>query len=82
MESNPHLQQPKLQRYCAARGIGLTAYAPLAPLTKECFAGGAAAEAAAAVAARLGRTPAQVLLRWSLATPAGCPSQPPRDPSD
>ena len=68
LEANPHLQQPKLQQYCAAHGIGVAAYAPLAPLTKDCFAGGAAAEAAAAVAARLGLTPAQVLLRWSLDT--------------
>ena len=32
VEAHPHLQQAPLLAYCAARGIKVAAYAPLAPL--------------------------------------------------
>ena len=64
IEAHPYLQQPRLDAYCADRGILLTAYAPLAPLTK--LAGGPVDAPVAAAAAAHGATPAQVLLRWCL----------------
>ena len=66
IEAHPYLQQPALERYCADRSIMLAAYAPLAPLTK--VSGGPVDAPVAAAAAAHGKTPAQVLLRWSLQT--------------
>lgn len=68
VEAHPHLQQPALLAHCLERSIKLTAYAPLAPLTKSCFQDGPVAKVVADIAARLDITPAQVLLRWSLDT--------------
>ena len=69
IEAHPYLQQPTLQAYCAERGILLTAYAPLAPLTK--LAGGPVDAPIAAAAEAHGASPAQVLLRWCLQTGMG-----------
>ena len=69
IEAHPYLLQPKLERYCADRDILLTAYAPLAPLTK--LSGGPVDAAVDAAAAAHGATPAQVLLRWCLQTGKG-----------
>lgn len=66
VEANPHLQQPALTAHCAEKGIAVPAYAPLAPLTKEVFRDGPVQTVVADIAAKLGITPAQVLLRWSL----------------
>ena len=66
IEAHPYLQQPKLAAYCAGRGIVLTAYAPLASLTKA--TGGPVDVPVAAAAAAHRKTAAQVLLRWSLQT--------------
>ena len=66
IEAHPYLQQPTLADYCSERSIVLTAFAPLAPLTK--VAGGPVDAPVAAAAAAHGKTPAQVLLRWCLQT--------------
>ena len=62
-EMHPHLQRDDLLAYCAARGIAFQAYAPLGGPRAR----GALLERSAtvrAIAAKHGRTPAQVLLRW------------------
>ena len=69
IEAHPYLQQPRLQQYCAERGILVTAYAPLAPLTK--LPGGPVDAPVQAAADARGATPAQVLLRWCLQTGKG-----------
>ena len=71
IEAHPYLRQPTLERWCAERHILLTAYAPLAPLTREALAGGPVDAPVAAAAAAHDATPAQVLLRWSLQTGHG-----------
>lgn len=66
IEAHPYLQQHALEQWCAERGILVTAYAPLAPLTRPALAGKPVDEPVAAAAAAHGVTPAQVLLRWRL----------------
>lgn len=68
VEVHPLLQQPGHEAYCAARGILVTGFSPLAPLVRPPKDGGALplARALAALVARRGKTPAQVLLRWGL----------------
>jgi len=68
VEAHPYLQQPALMRFCKEHSILVTAYSPLAPLTKPALHGGPVDAAVAAAAAVHGRTMAQVLLRWSLQT--------------
>lgn len=68
IEAHPYLQQPALLEWCSARGIAVTAYAPLASLTKPPLQGGPIDTPVAAAAAAHGKTPAQVLLRWCLQT--------------
>ncbi|MFE9252576.1 aldo/keto reductase [Streptomyces sp. NPDC007088] len=60
VELHPGLQQRELRATHARHGIATEAWSPLAQgaLLKE--------EAIASIAARLGRTPAQVVLRWHL----------------
>jgi diketogulonate reductase-like aldo/keto reductase len=60
VELHPFLAQPELRRFCESHGIAVEAYAPLVkarrmddPVLQR-------------VARRHGRTPAQVLVRWSL----------------
>jgi diketogulonate reductase-like aldo/keto reductase len=60
IELSPFLQQRDVCAFCAARGIVLEAYSPL---TKGERLGH---PVVTGVARRLGRTPAQVLLRWGL----------------
>ena len=55
-----------MEAYCAARNILLTAYNPLAPLTK--LPGGAVDAPVQAAADAHNATAAQVLLRWCLQT--------------
>jgi diketogulonate reductase-like aldo/keto reductase len=60
VEFHPFLYQKELLDYCNAQGIRLQAYCPLTQGTRlddPTLAG---------VAARCGRTPAQVLIRWGL----------------
>lgn len=72
VEAHPFLAQSALLRFCAARGIVVTAYSPLgsparparlksdedpSPLTHPVLAG---------IATKHGVTPAQVLLRWAV----------------
>ena len=64
--------QPKLVKYCEQNGIAVTGFSPLgAPSYVELGGattsdGALASPVVAAIAARLGRSPAQVLLRWGL----------------
>ena len=60
IELHPFLQQRDVVERCRALGIAVEAYSPL---TKGHLLGHAEIEAVARAA---GRTPAQVLLRWSL----------------
>ncbi len=60
VEMNPFLPQRELQAYCRDHGIRLEAYSPL---TKGRRLGD---PRLGSVAARHGKTPAQVLLRWCL----------------
>ncbi len=65
-EFHPYLDQQRLRAACRARGMAFTAYAPL----------GQGAElkdpAVTGIARALGRTPAQVLLRWALQHEGTC----------
>lgn len=60
VEFHPWLVQPELRSFCRARGIQFEAWSPLMQ--------GQVGDVPAirAIAARIGRTPAQVVLRWNL----------------
>ncbi|KXZ54115.1 hypothetical protein GPECTOR_5g217 [Gonium pectorale] len=60
VEVHPFLQRRELVAYCRQRGIVVEAYSPLSKGSKL------ADPRVTSVAERLGVTPAQVLLRWSL----------------
>jgi 2,5-diketo-D-gluconate reductase A len=60
VEHHPRLAQDALRRACEEAGVALVAYSPLG--TGSLLQ----TEAVTALAERLGRTPAQVLLRWGL----------------
>jgi hypothetical protein len=60
VEHHPRLAQEGLRRACDESGVALVAYSPLG--TGNLLG----TEAVTALAERLGRTPAQVLLRWGL----------------
>jgi D-xylose reductase len=72
VESHPYLTQEKLLRYCAQEGIAYTAFSPLGALSY--FALNMAEQnesviqepAVKAIAESVGRSPAQVLLRWGV----------------
>ncbi len=59
-EHHPRLDQSKLIAFCRSRGIAFVSYAPIGSgrLLEDPVIG--------AIARRLGRTPAQVVLRWHL----------------
>jgi alcohol dehydrogenase (NADP+) len=72
VEGHPYLAQPKLKDFCDANGIVVTAYSPLGspdrparvfdvsdPILLE-------DTALKAIAERVGRTPAEVLIRWAV----------------
>jgi 2,5-diketo-D-gluconate reductase A len=61
IEVHPWLQRRELRAWCAAQGIAIEAYSPLAKAA--CLDD----PVLAAVAARAGATPSQALLAWSLA---------------
>jgi diketogulonate reductase-like aldo/keto reductase len=60
VEFHPFLYQKDLLEFCRGRGIQLEAYSPLARGRR--LTHGVITE----IAARLNRTPAQILIRWSL----------------
>jgi diketogulonate reductase-like aldo/keto reductase len=60
VELSPFLYPPDLVRFCHDRGIALEAYSPLTRGVRLRH------PAIVAVAAKVGRTPAQVLIRWAL----------------
>jgi alcohol dehydrogenase (NADP+) len=72
VECHPSLPQNELRAWCSAHGVALTAYSPLGSpdrpprWQKEGNPVPLQAPAVLAAAARAGRTPAQVLLRWQL----------------
>ncbi|QEM02609.1 aldo/keto reductase [Mucilaginibacter rubeus] len=63
IESHPYLPENELLEYCKERGIVFLAFAPLGHGIKP---GPLEDPAVLAVAARIGKTPAQVLLAWAL----------------
>lgn len=60
VELHPYFQQPELVSYCESKGIRMMAYSPLARSQAE------PAPEIVEIAATVGRTPAQVMLRWGL----------------
>ena len=72
VEMHPYLQQPELFEYCGAHGIHMTAYSPLGSgdrpgrLRDENELVLLDDTVVAGIAARIGCTPAQVLIRWAL----------------
>jgi diketogulonate reductase-like aldo/keto reductase len=60
IELHPWCQQRDVVAFCAAQGIAVVAYSPLTKGVRLRY------PRLAAVAREVGRTPAQVLLRWSL----------------
>ncbi|NND90007.1 MAG: aldo/keto reductase [Granulosicoccus sp.] len=72
VESHPYLTQDKLMRFCAEQDVSVTAFSPLAALSYlelgMAEPGDSVLEQAIVqeIAARLGRTPAQVVLRWGV----------------
>jgi len=70
IEVHPWFQQSELTEYCAAQGIVVEAFAPLAQGRKFVSATGDESEesddAVVRIARKHGKTQAQVLIRWSL----------------
>jgi alcohol dehydrogenase (NADP+) len=63
VESHPHLPETELLEFCKEKGIVLLAFAPLGHGMKP---GLLEDPVISAVAARVGKTPAQVLLAWAV----------------
>ncbi len=61
VENHPHIDQSKMRRTCADHGMALIAYCPLGR-GGELFDDAPIVEAAS----RLGKTPAQIVLRWHI----------------
>ncbi len=72
VESHPYLTQEKLMRFCAQEDIAVTAFSPLAALSYLELDMADASEsvlqqpAVLNIATRVGKTPAQVVLRWGV----------------
>jgi alcohol dehydrogenase (NADP+) len=63
VESHPYLPETELLEFCKEKGIVLLAFAPLGHGTKQ---GPLEDPVITAIAARVGKTPAQVLLAWAV----------------
>ncbi len=72
IESHPYLTQEPLRRVCASNGIPITAFSPLGALSyleldmAEQFESVLEQEVVRNAADRLGKTPAQIVLRWGV----------------
>lgn len=72
IESHPYLAQHKLVRFCQEEGVAVTAFSPLGAQSYYQLNMAEADEAVladatvGAIAARHGRTPAQIVLRWGV----------------
>jgi diketogulonate reductase-like aldo/keto reductase len=72
VELHPYLAQPKLLRFCREEGIVVTGFSPLGAASYHGIGMAEPHESVLAepvvqdIAARLGRTPAQVVLRWGV----------------
>ncbi len=72
VESHPYLTQEKLIRFCSEQDIAVTAFSPLGALSYLELGMADQAESVLqkpdviAIAERLGKTPAQVVLRWGV----------------
>lgn len=72
IESHPYLAQPRLLRFCAEQDIAVTAFSPLGALSYVELGMAESNDAVIAqpvvvdIASRLGKTPAQVVLRWGV----------------
>ncbi|MGC1275646.1 MAG: aldo/keto reductase [Planctomycetaceae bacterium] len=72
VEAHPYLTQHKLVRFCREQGVAVTAFSPLGAQSYFSLNMAAAEESLLAddaireIAARHGRTPAQVALRWGV----------------
>ena len=72
IESHPYLTQEKLMRFCREQDISVTAFSPLGALSYLELGMADATQsvleqaAVASIARRLGKTPAQVVLRWGI----------------
>lgn len=72
VESHPYLTQEKLMRFCREEDIAVTAFSPLGALSYLELDMAQADEsvigqpAVVAIAERIGKTPAQVVLRWGI----------------
>jgi len=72
VEGHPYLAQPKLKEFCDANSIVVTAYSPLgspdrpARLLDESDPILLEDETLKSIAIRVGRTPAEVLIRWAV----------------
>uniref|UniRef100_K3Z7G0 NADP-dependent oxidoreductase domain-containing protein n=1 Tax=Setaria italica TaxID=4555 RepID=K3Z7G0_SETIT len=68
VECHPVWQQGKLRAFCESKGIHLSAYSPLGSPGTASVKAGAVLEHPAVVSAaeKLGKTPAQVTLRWGI----------------
>ncbi|XP_004302710.1 PREDICTED: aldo-keto reductase family 4 member C10-like [Fragaria vesca subsp. vesca] len=67
VELHPQWQQPKLKELCKSKGVHLTGYSPLgSPGTSHMKGDVLKNPVLALVAEKLGKTPAQVALRWGL----------------
>ena len=62
VELNPYCIDQELLSFSREKGIVTEAYAPLAPLTR--FKGGSLDAVVEEISNKIGKTPAQVLLRW------------------
>jgi diketogulonate reductase-like aldo/keto reductase len=65
IEHHPHLQQPELVQYLVKNGIAVTAYSPLAPLTKV-DEPTTLKKVLAKIGQKLHIPESEVLLRWNL----------------
>ena len=72
VESHPYLTQERLLRFCREQDVAVTAFSPLGALSYVelgmAEAGDAVIEqdVVRSIAGRLGRTPAQIVLRWGV----------------